>query len=68
MLKLITFLLTVIEYQAQAIKMLMVLLISKPSKRNEDEPVRKKYQKLSVDELPIFEKVLKGEYKPTLDP
>ena len=63
MLKIITFLLTVIEYQAQAIKMLMVLLLSKPVKRNEDEPVNKKYQRLSVDELPIFEKVLKGEYK-----
>jgi len=62
MLKIITFLLTVIEYQTNLIKMLMVLLLSKPAKRNEDEPVNKQYQRLSVDELPIFEKVLKGEY------
>jgi len=63
MLKIIIFLITVIEYQTNLIKMLMVLVISKPAKRNEEEPVNKKYQRLSVDELPIFEKVLKGDYK-----
>jgi len=63
MLKVITFLLSCIEYQANIIKMLIVLVISKPTKRNGEEPVNKPYKKLSVDEMPIFEKTLKGNYK-----
>lgn len=67
MLNLITFLLTVIEFQTNLIKMLSVVLISKPAKRKADEPVNKPYRKLTVDELPIFEKVLKGDYKHIID-
>lgn len=67
MLKLITFLLTIIEYQADLIKTLIVLVVSKPAKRKDDEPANKPYHKLSVDELPIFEKTLKGEYKEIID-
>jgi len=63
MLKIITFLLTVIEYQTKLIKMLVVLATNRPAKKNEDEPVNKPYRKLSADEMPIFEKALKGEYK-----
>ena len=62
MLKLITFLLTIIEYQADLIKTLIVLVVSKPAKRKDDEPANKPYHKLSVDELPIFEKTLKDVY------
>jgi len=63
MLKLVTFLLGVINYQTEIIKTLMVLFISKPAKPKDDAPVKKQYQKLTVDELPIFKKTLKGEYK-----
>lgn len=67
MLNLITFLLTIIEFQTNLIKMLSVLLISKPAKRKADEPVNKPYRKLAVDEMPIFEKILKGNYKHIID-
>jgi len=63
MQKLISSLLCIIEYQAELIKMLMVWLMAKPLKRKEDDPVNKTYRKLSVDEMPIFEKALKGDYR-----
>ena len=63
MLKLISSLLCIIEYQAELIRVLMVWLIAKPFKCKEDEPANKPYRKLSVDEMPIFEKALKGDYR-----
>jgi len=63
MLKLISSLLCIIEYQAELIRVLMVWLVAKPLKGKEDEPANKPYRKLSVDEMPIFEKALKGDYK-----
>ena len=55
MLNIITFFLSYIQIQAEIINMLMVLIICKPAKNKDDEPVNKTYRKLVVDELPIFE-------------
>jgi transposase-like protein/transcription elongation factor Elf1 len=63
MLKLISSLLWIIEYQAELIRYLIVWLVAKPAKRKEDEPANKPYRKLTVEEMPIFEKPLKGDYK-----
>ena len=63
MLNIITFFLSYIQIQAEIINMLMVLIIGKPAKNKDDEPINKTYRKLVVDELPIFEKTLTGDYK-----
>lgn len=67
MLNVITFLLTYISLQAELISMLIVLVVCKPTKKRSDEPVNKPYRKLVVDALPIFEKVLKGNYQHIID-
>jgi transposase-like protein/DNA-directed RNA polymerase subunit RPC12/RpoP len=62
MLKLISSLLCIIEFQAELIRYLIVCFAAKPAKCKEDDPINKPYRKLAVDEMPIFEKVLKGDY------
>jgi len=67
MLNLISSLLCIIEYQAAVIRFLIVCYIGKPAKNKEDDPANKPYRKLTVDEMPIFEKALKGDYKHIID-
>lgn len=51
-------------FLTDVIKYLLTLLLVKNLLKNlSDEPVKKKYQKLQVDELPIFEVPEKLDYK-----
>lgn len=54
--QIISHLLTIINYQAEVIKTLCILLFGKNFKPKPDKITDKKYLKLSVDPLPIFEK------------
>ncbi|ASW42064.1 transposase [Clostridium isatidis] len=51
-------------FLTDVIKYLLTLLLGKNLLKNlSDEPVKKEYQKLQVDELPIFEVPEKLDYK-----
>lgn len=51
-------------FLTDVIKFLLTLLLGKNLLKNlSDEPVKKEYQKLQVDELPIFEVPEKLDYK-----
>jgi len=54
MREIITFLLTYIQLQAYIIKCLCVLLLGKNFKPKPEEQINKKYQRLTVDPLPII--------------
>lgn len=62
--QIITYLLTLINYQEQVIRTLLTLLIGKSMfDKPEETPVNKPYRKLQVDDLPIIEKPEKLNYK-----
>ncbi|MED4351107.1 DDE-type integrase/transposase/recombinase [Schinkia azotoformans] len=55
--QIITYLLTLINYQEQVIRTLLTLLIGKSMfEKPKETPVNKPYRKLQVDDLPIIEK------------
>jgi hypothetical protein len=65
--QLLTYLLVIIKYQEQIIRMLLTLLIGKNMfDKPKEKPVNKPYRKLQVDELPIIEKLDKLDYQQLL--
>lgn len=66
MVDIINYLLLIIQVQQQMISYLFIALVSKAPIREKDKPVNKPYRKLIVDELPIFEKIKKYNYKELL--
>ncbi|MED4355086.1 DDE-type integrase/transposase/recombinase [Schinkia azotoformans] len=62
--QIITYLLTLINYQEQFIRTLLTLLIGKSMfDKPKETPVNKPYRKLQVDDLPIIETLEKLDYK-----
>ncbi|KEF37261.1 transposase [Schinkia azotoformans MEV2011] len=65
--QIITYLLTLINYQEQVIRTLLTLLIGKSMfEEPKETPVNKPYRKLQVDDLPIIEQPEKLDYRALL--
>lgn len=63
MFDIITYLLYFIQLQNNIIFYLLVCLGAIKVSKTPDEPINKPYRKLKVDEMPIFDKVQKYDYK-----